>query len=582
MALFLLSASTAATIANAQVAAPPSPPTREEIERVPTAPTTPPPSRLRVEGGIERAPCPLADPQYQNVTVAISDVRFDNLKVVSPDLLRPAWADYAGKTVPIAAVCEIRDAAATILRREGYLAAVQVPPQRIENGVVRFDVLMAKLVGVQVRGDAGKSEKLIAGYLNKLTSQEVFNEKYAERYLLLARDIPGFDVRLTMRPAGTVPGEVIGEVTVVRVPFTVDANVQNFGSRSVGRWGGLVRGEFYDVLGLGDRLVAGAYTTAQTSEQNVVQLGYDMRLGSDGLVLAGRFAYAWTTPDIGPIDPLESHTMVASIEASYPFLRSQATNIRAAAGLDWIDQDVFFSRVINSQDHLRVLYGRIDFEAIDRDSISSTEGYSIGEPRWRIAGTYEFRKGLDIFDASEDCPGLGACTGVTRSRPQGEATAGLIRVSGTAEYRPSPRFVLALSPRAQYTRRPLLSYEEFSGGTYTIGRGYDPGSIIGDTGVGFLAEVRVGSLSPQSREGFAFQPYAFLDQAWTWEKDRPIALDPANSEKLTSAGVGVRAAYGDHARIDVALAKPLKRLAGETEKGDVRLLFSLTTKLIPW
>jgi hemolysin activation/secretion protein len=155
-------------------------------------------------------------------------------------------------------------------------------------------------------------------------------------------------------------------------------------------------------------------------------------------------------------------------------------------------------------------------------------------------------------------------------------------VSGTAEYRPSPRFVLALSPRAQYTRRPLLSYEEFSGGTYTIGRGYDPGSIIGDTGVGFLAEVRVGSLSPQSREGFAFQPYAFLDQAWTWEKDRPIALDPANSEKLTSAGVGVRAAYGDHARIDVALAKPLKRLAGETEKGDVRLLVSLTTKLIPW
>jgi hemolysin activation/secretion protein len=583
MALFLLSASTAATIANAQVAAPPSPPTREEIERVPTAPTTPPPSRLRVEGGIERAPCPLADPQYQNVTVAISDVRFDNLKVVSPDLLRPAWADYAGKTVPIAAVCEIRDAAATILRREGYLAAVQVPPQRIENGVVRFDVLMAKLVGVQVRGDAGKSEKLIAGYLNKLTSQEVFNEKYAERYLLLARDIPGFDVRLTMRPAGTVPGEVIGEVTVVRVPFTVDANVQNFGSRSVGRWGGLVRGEFYDVLGLGDRLVAGIYTTAQTSEQNVVQLGYDMRLGSDGLVLAGRFAYAWTSPDLPTNGPqLESHTMVASVEATYPFLRTQATNVRAAFGLDWIDQDVFTSLtniapVLTSQDHLRVLYGRIDFEAIDRESIASTEGYSIGEPRWRIAGTYEARKGLDIFDASENCAGVPLC-----SRAQGEPTAGLIRFTGTAEYRPSPKLVLALSPRAQYTRRPLLSYEEFSGGTYTIGRGYDPGSVIGDTGFGFQTEVRIGSLAPQSREAFAFQPYVFLDQIWTWNKDRPDGFLAPDPQKLTSAGAGVRAAYGDHARIDVALAKPLKRLAGETEKGDVRLLFSLTTKLIPW
>ena len=150
--------------------------------------------------------------------VTITGATFDNL---GPRLARRAAPRLCGVSRQGPAdrgVCEIRDAAATILRRKGYLAAVQVPAQRIENGVVRFDVLMAKLVAVQVRGDAGRAERLIAGYLERLTGEEVFNEREAERYLLLARDLPGYDVRLTLRPAGTAPGEVIGEVTVVRTP----------------------------------------------------------------------------------------------------------------------------------------------------------------------------------------------------------------------------------------------------------------------------------------------------------------------------------------------------------------------------
>ena len=66
-----------------------------------------------------------------------------------------------GKTAPIAVVCEIRDAAATILRNKGYLAAVQVPPQTIEGGVVHFQVLMAKLVALHVRGDCGQRRKAV-------------------------------------------------------------------------------------------------------------------------------------------------------------------------------------------------------------------------------------------------------------------------------------------------------------------------------------------------------------------------------------------------------------------------------------
>jgi len=586
-ALLFLSVAAAATGPAAAQVATGGPPTREEINRVPTSPAPRGPSRLTVDGQVERAPCPLADPRFAGVTVTVSQVLFDNLRAVSPDLLRSSYESYVGKAVPIATVCEIRDAAATILRREGFLAAVQVPPQRIENGVVHFDVLMAKVVQIQVRGNAGRSERLIAGYLEALKGEEVFNEKAAERYLLLARDLPGYDVRLTLRPAGTKPGEVLGEVTVVRTPLVLDANVQNYGSKDVGRFGGLIRGEAYDLLGFGDRLTVGFFSTADFKEQQVLQTGYDMRVGREGLTLSGRFTYAWTRPDLGAAADVRSRTLLGSLEASYPFVRAQSANVRGAIGLDIINQNVRLPAGARTQDKLRVAYARVDLDAIDERSIGALAGYSGAEPRWRAAASLELRQGLSFLDASDGCGPVPytACF-VTGARPpsrvDGRPDATVARLIGQMEYRPLPNITFALSPRAQYASKALFSFEEFSAGNYTVGRGYDPGSLIGDDGVGFQAEFRFGSLVPRTRKALSLQPYAFFDQAWVWNKNGPAAPAFDDPQKLSSVGGGMRASIGDLARIDVAVAKPLDRVGFQTKRGDTRLLVSLTTRLLPW
>jgi hemolysin activation/secretion protein len=154
---------------------------------------------------------------------------------------------------------------------------------------------MARVVSVQVRGDAGRSERTIAGFLQALTAMPVFNEREAERYLLLARDLPGYDVRLTLRPAGGAAGEVIGEVAVLYRPYEVDFSLQNYGSRDVGRFGGQLRAQIYGLTGLGDRTTLGAYVTADLEEQQVVQLFHDFALGNQGLRIAGRVTHAWTS-----------------------------------------------------------------------------------------------------------------------------------------------------------------------------------------------------------------------------------------------------------------------------------------------
>lgn len=571
--------------AHAQTAPQPPPlaPTREEIERTEPAPPPEQRSRLEVEGGIERAPCALDKPEYQNIRFTLKNVEFEGLRGLAPEALRAAYAELLGQEHNVSVICEVRDRAATMLRQAGYIASVDVPEQRIADGTVRFKVLMAKLVGIRVRGDAGRAERTIAGYLERLQDQEVFNRYDAERYLLLASDLPGYNVRLALRPAGTAPGEVVGEVTVVRMRGAVDFNIQNYGSRALGRWGGLVRAQLFGLTGLGDRTTAAFFTTSDFKEQQTLQLGHDFRLGSEGLTVSGSLTYAWARPDLDDdATEVDARTLLATAEVSYPFLRRQSQTVRGALGMDFVNQDVELNDIRLTRDRLRVAFARLTADAISLDF--TRPGTSLAEPVWRATGALELRQGLDIFGATEGCvPDVAACLApgaVLPSRFEGKGTGTLVRASIYGEYRPQRKVTFALGIQSQYSDEPLLSFEEFSAGNYTAGRGYDPGSLLGDRGVGMQAELRFGSVVPKTPSSLAAEGYIFFDHARVRNEDRLFVDD--SSRRLSSVGGGVRATYGDKFRIDLALAIPLTRVGLLDERPDPRVLLSFTTRLWPW
>ncbi|SNS57709.1 ShlB/FhaC/HecB family hemolysin secretion/activation protein [Sphingopyxis indica] len=554
-------------------------PTREEIQPPTLPPAAPPAERVvAADDSVERAPCPLASGEFADVRFTLRSVEFSRVEGIDPAMLDAAWHDRVGQDLPIAVVCDIRDRAATLLREKGYLAAVRVPPQRIEDGVVRLDILAARMSRVEVRGDAGANEDLLQRYLARLDDGTIFNIRDAERYLLLARDIPGMDARLTLRPGGE-PGEVVGEVLVTRTPVIFDANIQNFGSKDVGRWGGIARARFAGLTGLGDLTTASLYSTADFDEQQVVQLAHEFRVGGEGMRLGGSYTYAWTRPDLAGL-AIRTNTQVVSLFAAYPVTLTQAHRLTVGGGFDFIDQDVRLAGLALNRDRLRVLNLRADASWIDPASIAGRASYNPSEPRWSLATSFEARQGLDMLGASDDCGPTGtACFAPGRvplSRIEGKPDAFVLRTEAIAEWRPVKTFTLSAAPRAQWASDPLLSYEEFSGGNFTTGRGYDPGTIIGDNGIGVALEARYGSLVPANTKAFAVQPFVFFDAAWVWNKDS--AFDGFNPQKLYSAGGGVRVAYGDLARLDAAVAAPLNRPDLLARRPDPRLLVTLTTQ----
>jgi hemolysin activation/secretion protein len=561
----------------------PQAPTREELQgRRPALPNTPTPPRLEVEGDLERAPCALDRPDTQDIRFTPTRVVFDNLRGLPAEALREAYEPFIGHEQPIKIICEIRDRAATILRNAGYIASVEVPQQQISGGEVHFDVLTAKLVGIRVRGTGGRAERLIAGYLNHLTGQEVFNRFDAERYLLLVNDLPGYVVRLSLKSAEGARGEVIGEVTLLRTPVYVDASVQNLGSDTLGPWGVALQGQLNDLTGMGDKTVLTAYSTVDFREQQSVQLAHDFLIGSEGVGFGAQITYGRANPDLGdPSFDVKSETVFATAELGVPFVRRQTRNVRAAIGLDYIDQDVRFNGLPLSRDRLRVAFARLAGDIIA--PFEGQAGYSLQEPRWRLAATMELRQGLDILGATQPCQGIFGCfaTGITPpSRTDANPFATVFRGSAYGEFRPRPLLTFALGARVQHSDSSLLTFEEFSIGNYTVGRGYDPGIATGDRGGGIQAEVRYGSVRRPSPAGIAAEAFAFVDEAWV--DDEPFFGAPAAYEDLTSFGAGLRLVFRETYRLEAVIAAPIDKVALLGVTPDPRILITFSASLWPW
>ncbi len=567
----------------------PAPPTRDELLPGQAPPDTRGSVTLSVDGDMARTPCALDNPDLAGVRVTLSQVTFRGAERASGVDLSPAYQPYIGRDLPISVLCDIRARASDLLADAGYLAAVEIPEQRLAGGAAELRVVLARLTALRVRGDAGPSERLLAGYLQKLVGHEVFNIQEAERYLLLADDIPGLDARLSLRPVvGGQPGDLVGEVAVLRRPAVIDFNVQNYGARSLGRVGGLLRAEFYDLTGNGDRTTLSAYSSHDFAEQQTLQLGHEMLVGSEGLVLGGQLTIGWTNPDVGiPGFDVQSDTVFAGIHARYPLVRTQVASIYTSAGIDLVDQDVDVNAVRLSRDRVRTAWARLDLTRTDRDSVARRGGYSPYEPRTRMALGLELRQGMGILGASRDCRTAPlACVAADEvpSRIEQDPTPLLAIADLSFEYRPVPLFTLAADVTAQFTRDPLPAFEEMGGGSFSAGRGYDPAAITGDSGVSGRFELRHGSLVPDGIDAFSLQPFVFLDAARV--RDRDPSQRAGNPDQLLSAGGGLRFAYGRGMQGDVTLAVPLERTDAQRgpggQRGDVRLLFSLTSRLLPW
>jgi hemolysin activation/secretion protein len=539
-------------------------PSRQEV--TPPTPDARQESAVSVDSSraLEQPACPF---ETSSLKVTLTTLRF-----VRPDgsALQPEIAAaIAGIDVPqgeqsISVVCALRDRANAALRRAGWVASVQIPAQEITGGTLQLQVVTARIVEVRVRGSAGPYDSILRERIAQIQALDPLNEKKAERLLLLAGDIPGLEVQLSLRPAGTRQGEVIGELSLAFRRFAVVANVQNQNSRLTGRETGYARAEIYGLTGLSDVTYVGVSSTADFREQIVAQAGHIMGLDRNGMTLGGRFTYAWSRPDLGALD-LRTNTLITGFDLARPLIRSLRTNVRATGGFDYVDQRSVV-RTEGGSVPLTLDKLRIGFIGLDGDY--RTVRYD-GATAFSIASSLQVRKGVDVLGSSD----IGFANGRLTSRIDGNSRALVVRGTIDTVIGVGPIFSLAGQGQAQWTNDPLLNYEEFSVGNLTIGRGYDPGVSTGDRAVAGRGEVRAEM--PLITD-IGTQLFGFYDHVYLRNLDRN-AIEPKRTYR--SYGGGARFSWPGHLVLEVMYAHPLDRVSKlDEDRPPDRVLVSLTAQ----
>lgn len=561
---------------NAFADAPPtgSLPTRELVN--PAAPETSAPKasvKVHEAGAMRTGPCPLAS---SDLKVAIREVRFTapGGGALPAEILTllggiaPASTDQQ----PIAQVCALRDEANLRLQHARYVAAVQIPPQTINDGVLRLEVVTGRIVEVRVHGDPGPFEKQVRAKIEQLRKMAPLNAAQAEKLLLIANDIPGLSLQMGLSPDTTgKPGDLIGDVTVSYRRFALVANVQNYNSTTLGRETVYLRAEAYDLLNLDDRTYVAGSTTADFKKQRTLQFGESIGLagGRDHIAFVSTFAES--RPALTALD-LRTISLIENLSYDRMLVRTTTSQVSAAAGFEYAEQrtKVYFGNTSAplNLDRISTLFARVDADKRFR----RLDGTDQGE----ISGSLELRKGIGVFGATKAGQLSG---GYSPSRFYGSGTPFVVRANLNGVLDLGPMFEIASHVQGQWADKEVLNYDEFAIGNLTVGRGYDPGANTADRALAASNEARFNlPLGPRLRS----QVYGFYDWIHLWNRD-PFSTE--RSRVLRSVGGGARLILVGGLKLDATYAHPLDPplLTGtQVHRSPDRFMLSLTMQLVPF
>ena len=411
LALFAMIAALPAENVFAQSPPPVSPPPQLP-PNIPVRPYIPPePSREAPPSSVTPPPAVgNAIPEgADKVTVVVKDIKIEGATAYTAEELAPYYTKLIGQTVPVSAIFEAAEAITLKYREDGYiLSQALVPEQRVSDGVYTIRVVEGYVSEVVVTGDIGAVRDLIQDMVNHIPEERPINNATIERYLLLARDVPGIALTGVFRVAAGGAGARQLVLQVSRKEFGGNFAYDNRGSRFLGP--GEMSGEVQvnSFTTYGERLDFVYFNTLSLlkghpiigvgggDDQRFGEATFSAYLGSDGLqfkIFAGA----------GPANPgytLASALFHSDLETAgggleYPIVRSRAFDLKVRGQFDMTNSTVrtganqtlasgTFLRVLRSYlTELEEFVEQMQFDRLGVFTYSQEEGttaHPLGDP----------------------------------------------------------------------------------------------------------------------------------------------------------------------------------------------------------
>ena len=498
---------------------------------------------------------PIFPDELKNLEFKLKRLIIQGSTVYKDRKLLPLYRNFLGKKINLTHIYRIANAMTRKYRNDGYiLSRVVVPPQKIEKGIVRLQVVEGHIDQVQIKGKVVGAKNLINAYRRGILRSRPLHAKDLERYLLLMEDLPGISVKSVLLPSEDQSGT--SDLTVILENKRFDANVgmDNRGSDFNGPLQIFAGGGINSVGGLNDRLRFQGVVTSETEELLFLSGAYDLPLSREGTRLFFSAAYSESEPGetLKQFD-VEGDSQSFSLRMSHPFIRSRGENLSAHFGFTYKDSETKILGTKDSEDRLRIFEVEVSYDNADR-----FRGVNLT--------TLRLSKGLDILDATDSgSPNL--------SRSSGQSD--FLKLSG--EYArlqqlvPSWNLLGAMS--WQYSFEKLLAPEEFGVGGSRFGRAYDSSEITGDHGVAVKLEFQK-AFQFRNKYFKNMQAYTFIDYGSVW--NRVATSAGRTQENISSAGLGLRYNLKKWVSGYIELDKPINKDVAAEGNRDVRFFFSVS------
>lgn len=511
--------------------------------------------------GRPRLPSPqFARPEGQGHTKPLFVLRHVSISgavAIPQDRLATTYQSYIGKKVSQADLAAIAAAVSDVYRAAGFhLSRAIVPPQDIQGGQLRIQVIEGSITELALRGDSAEQFG-VRPMLDAALAERPSRLATLERQLLLINGRPGVQIEDTaIEEIGPASGNFRLILSLKTWHVFTSFGVDNLGSSSVGPWQSYGTAAFNSYLAPGDSFVVNLSTTPGDPRQLAFgRLSYDMPVGTDGARIGASGYYSEVRPgDFRHLYSDNIKTESFEIRGSIVPLQSQKSSLTltAAAGFtNATEKDVF---------------GPIYADRIRTASLTSDYRLQDGSGGTNYL-TVNYRQGLDILGASHR-----GDDDLSREGASGKFSA--LNFWFTRYQTLSDVWSLKLAAAGQTASGPLFTSQQFYLGGIAFGRGYGSAEISGDNGLAGSAELRFDQkTSLQYLSGY--QLYAFVDSGVVWNDGYRLS----DGLSLTSAGGGVRFFLADGLQADIGGAAPLTYRAPDNPTRGARVLFSLTSAL---
>ncbi|MCD6034858.1 MAG: hxuB 3 [Rickettsiales bacterium] len=493
--------------------------------------------------------------EMQKVRFTLKGVTIKGAKTISDAELASFYKDRIGKETSLGDLQGVASAITAHYRNEGYiLSRAYIPAQRIENGVVRIEIMEGRIGKVTVEGIPNDRRSLIQDYAEKM-KRAPLSARDLERYLLLIDDLPGITARGILKPSASERGAADLVVTIEEDKFEGAIGIDNRGTKYVGPFQTTAMAAFNSVLGLHERTTVRSVISSPTEELQYFDITHEETVGTEGTRVIGTFAYTHTKPGfiLKPLE-VEAENISAGLEVSHPFIRSRNQNLFGVVGYTYSDAEVRLLSTEFTEDRLHVINLGTSYDVKDRlDGVSRIEG----------------RVHQGLTDEGQ---------GLRRSRFNGESDFTKFTAEALRQQPIWRNIGVLTGVRGQYSLDPLLASQEFDLGGEEYARAYDPSEVTGDHGLALKIELNYGNYVGH-KYFQSYQLYTYYDLGAVWNED-PLAGEP-DKQSLASTGLGIRSNVTDAVSGYVELAFPLTHKVGTQgadDGHDPRLFVGLTTR----